>query len=276
MTLMPWKWSMKGPEDSPNQNCPSPSKILGTFAIANLATTLLSLVIGNSFILGKVSFGILGRYPTPLSVLSGWILPVALQLAANTIIAFLIKHTAGYGDDFSVAELVFFLIARPRLSWIVFLCIGAIKAPRAVGESKPSVPPYASTSMAQGCAEIIMQLISCYYMGRTAHFAASHGYLVPGRLSGPVGHAAQLMYSASLFWLTLGLIAAIICGIGYPSLALSEDMEARLFTTISAPEKPLEPLVLGQAGAVLIPIVIVNWLACWLFWAGFVKLSGSL
>jgi hypothetical protein len=42
-----------------------------------------------------------------------------LNLVANAIIAGIIKNSAGYKADFKVWELVLFLLARPRLSWIV-------------------------------------------------------------------------------------------------------------------------------------------------------------
>lgn len=48
-----------------------------------------------------------------------WIFNVALNLIANLIIAGIIKSSVGYKADFKLWELTLFLLARPRLAWIV-------------------------------------------------------------------------------------------------------------------------------------------------------------
>jgi hypothetical protein len=58
-----------------------------------------------------------------------WIISVGLQLGANAIIATLIKHTVGFDDDFTIAQMVLFYTARPRLAWI-FLSLLSIYSVR--------------------------------------------------------------------------------------------------------------------------------------------------
>jgi hypothetical protein len=52
-----------------------------------------------------------------------WILTVVLQFGSNILVASIIKHTPGYGDDFSISQLMLFFIARPRLSWMVLTVV---------------------------------------------------------------------------------------------------------------------------------------------------------
>jgi hypothetical protein len=65
-----------------------------------------------------------------------WILTVVLQFSSNILVASIIKHTPGYGDDFSISQLMLFFIARPRLSWI-FLTVVASRQ-RKLKEMKSS------------------------------------------------------------------------------------------------------------------------------------------
>jgi hypothetical protein len=48
-----------------------------------------------------------------------WIFTVALNLIANAIVAAIIKRAPGYLATFKIWELMLFLLARPRLSWII-------------------------------------------------------------------------------------------------------------------------------------------------------------
>jgi formate/nitrite transporter FocA (FNT family) len=48
-----------------------------------------------------------------------WIITVALNLAANALVAAIIKRAPGYLSNFKIWELMLFLLARPRLSWII-------------------------------------------------------------------------------------------------------------------------------------------------------------
>lgn len=47
-------------------------------------------------------------------------------------------------------------------------------------------------------------------MDRTVNFAASHGWLITGRIKVPFGDVAQLMYSASLFYLIPGRVGIFL------------------------------------------------------------------
>jgi hypothetical protein len=121
LQYLPWNWSVKSSD--PNAHCPPASSILGTFAIINVLVSLIGLVFGNRVVTNKISCGIFGKLGSSAYQYM-WILTVVLQFSSNILVASIIKHTPGYGDDFSISQLMLFFIARPRLSWI-FLTVVA-------------------------------------------------------------------------------------------------------------------------------------------------------
>lgn len=264
-----------------------------------------------------------------------WIIPVGLQLAANAFIALLIKNSAGYSADFKVSEMMLFLVARPRLSWIV-LGAFAFKSQKSKQNEKPAqqpqtyipiqnssqylatpqpyhdpwgsnpyftpynsqtalspyptgyrnVPeedsdaeahrghgywlgyrdfPWWSAFMSQFIGEFILQIITLYVMGRTAHFATIHGYYkVYQDAYSQLPHAARMMYSGALYYLVAG------------SLFLIFAFLFILYAMFSNRSK-----YFGKASSVVIFLTLVfllvsTWMGSWIFWAGFVKLAGDL
>jgi hypothetical protein len=114
---LPWSWTIVS-TDPAEHPCPSVSGILTTFAIVNVVASLLSIVFGNRVIVNNLTKGKLGK-PKSNSWWWTWTIGVGLNLLANAIIAGIIKHSAGYKADFKLWELMLFLLARPRLTWIV-------------------------------------------------------------------------------------------------------------------------------------------------------------
>jgi formate/nitrite transporter FocA (FNT family) len=132
----PWSWTITS-ENQSVHTCPSVSKILSTFAVVNAAVCFVSIIFGNRYVVkfgearivgGEklrnntnktiVTCGALGKVNTS-SWKFMWILTVGLNLIANAIVAAIIKHSPGYLATFKVWELMLFLLARPRLSWII-------------------------------------------------------------------------------------------------------------------------------------------------------------
>jgi hypothetical protein len=127
LDLLPWSWTVH-PLD-PSRSCPSSSSILGLFAVTNIIATVLSIFLGNHYVVQWVTRGYLGR-PSRLSPLTGLIAPLGLQLGGNALIAHLIRKTDGYGDsDFTIAELTLFLAAWPRFSWIALTLLAYVDGP---------------------------------------------------------------------------------------------------------------------------------------------------
>lgn len=189
-----------------------------------------------------------------------WIVPLGLQLAANAVIALLIKRTAGFRADFAVWELVLFFAARPRLSWIA-LGLFAIKSRK---KSEKRDFPWWPSFMSQFVAELILQLIALYIMGRTAHFAANRGfYLVHTDLYRSLPSGARMMYSGALYYLIVGTFAWF-SAFGLISKARSPTLDYW---------KTGSKVGTGSVITALIFSLTSVWLASWIFWAGFLRLA---
>ena len=114
---LPIPWTITS--TSPTQHtCPSPSSLLSTFAIVNAIVSLLAVLFGHRRVVQELTCGYFGSRGSQSWKLL-WILPVGLQLSANACIAVLIQRAEGYEATFKVSELMLWLTARPRLSWIV-------------------------------------------------------------------------------------------------------------------------------------------------------------
>jgi hypothetical protein len=115
LQYLPWPWTVES--SNPNTHCPPASSMLGTFAIVNVLVSIFGLIFGNRTVTNYLTCGLLG----PLGSKAWrymWIVTVGLHLGSNAFIAFIIKNTTGYGNDFSIPQLMLFFVARPRLAWI--------------------------------------------------------------------------------------------------------------------------------------------------------------
>ena len=231
--------------DLPNQPCPSQQSTLATFAIVNAVVSLLSLIFGNRYFVDLVTPRCMRTESQHMWMIT-WTIPLAIQLAANAFIAFLYKDSPGYDQGFSLHDLTLFFITRPRLGWFVL----AILMP--LGRAVDKHGMYESAAKGAIVAEIFLLLIGSYYMGITAHFAATNGYYV-GALQGPYAEHAHMMYSGALLFLISLAFALISALLLLPSAV---------------------PQVLKY---VLVFIVAISsLLGSWLFWAGYVLLAGDL
>ena len=117
---------------------------------------------------------------------------------------------------------------------------------------------YEGTALCLMLAELPLLLMSMYYYGWTAHFAATKGYYIIGNLEGPDAHNTHLMYAGAL----LALIGGGYSILGVPLHILSES-------TSHAPPKPYV-MFLSMS------LMIFGWVGAWLFWVGYVRLAGDL
>ncbi|KAH7135653.1 hypothetical protein B0J11DRAFT_166016 [Dendryphion nanum] len=325
----PWNWTIES-TDPAVYKCPTVSSLLGTFAAVNGVVSVLAVIFGHRWVVKKLTCGWCGKRGSK-SWKYLWILPVGLQLAANACIALLIKRSAGYSGDFKVSELMLFLVARPRLSWIIlggfafksqktkktdsgkseyaptpnpnqylttpqtpyapwqsaqsFQSYGSQTALNPRSTEYQNVPledsdlelerghgylsgmrdfPWWSAFMTQFIAEFILQIITLYIMGRTAHFATQKGYYkiyVKSYWTIPV--PARMMYSGALYYLVAGSLFLILAFLFI------------LYTLFSSRIKAF-----GKANSVIIFmtllfLLISTWMGSWIFWVGFVKLAGN-
>lgn len=246
--FFPWSWSVSSTvSDGPT--CPSSQSILGLYAAINAVCTVLSILAGNSFIVNKSTCGLLGNEKgRPWTYM--WILPFGLQLGANASIAALTKLTPGYGDRFTIWELMLFYTLRPRLAWIFLGFISDVKTKHG--------RPWRTSFISNMIAELLLQLIALYTAGSVVKHAAARGYyLVHTDLYKALPEAAHLFYGGSLYYLVSGCIYIVSC----ISLVITEAHE----------DDGDKALTIGS----VIVLLVTTWLGSWLFWAGFVQLAGD-
>ena len=251
-SLFAWQWEVKysaaGIPNAPaTYKCPTKAGQLGSFVVVNVVTVLASFIFGHRKVLKFLTCKMCGHQD---SSTKGWFLSGAIaagiSVGANAINAKLIKQTPGFGD-ISVMSLVLLWCARPRLSWI-----GGLLA--IIGEKEHNY-----TALGASCtiAEGILQVLACFYMGRTAHWGVMLGYLKEGHVNGaPGAYDAKMMYAGSLLWLiTVALIFL-------PWLVL-----------VFKGEKDAEDSTI--AGFLFCFCMIMPLIGQWLFWAGFIGLAGD-
>ncbi|KAF1996529.1 hypothetical protein P154DRAFT_472469 [Amniculicola lignicola CBS 123094] len=271
----PWSWTIESSDQALHQ-CPTPSSILGTFAVVNGVVSCLAVIFGHRLVVKKLTCGFFGKRGSR-SWIWMWILPVALQLAANACIALLIKKSAGYTSDFKVTDLMLFLVARPRLSWIILGAFAFKSQKGKNGKAKAdndndnanlylgSAYPSTHAFMSQFIGEFVLQIMSLYIMGRTAHFATRQGYYKISEESyWDIPQAARMMYSGALYYLVAGSLFLIF---------------AFLFILYSIFSSRIK--YFGKASSVgiflaLMVLLVSTWMGSWIFWAGFVQLAGDL
>lgn len=107
--------------------------------------------------------------------------------------------------------------------------------------------------------EFVLLSVGAYYMGKTANFAQLHGYYL-GKFPSSFGQSsdAKLMYAGALVYLVMLGLSLIIIGLGI--LVAAEGKVRNEFS----------------AGYVIICAGSWTWIGSWLFWAGYLKLAGSL
>jgi hypothetical protein len=292
LQYLPWTWTVKSSD--PDAHCPPASSVLGTFAIVNVLVSLVGLVSGNRIVVNKISCGFLGRLGSRRWAYM-WILTLALQFGSNILVATIIKHTEGYGNDFSIPELMLFFITRPRLSWMFLSVASNIRRKTnkkrspltehskgtpltrygSSGYGEHSTPPESSfyerpwegSYMSQLIAEVILQLINLYTTGRIANFATTHGYYKINQEYHSLPRAAHLMYAgALLFTVALPMFFFFNVSLQFFCLRRRKDEE----------ETMLDAGIILATQILVWSLAISTWLSSWLIWSGYVLLMGDL
>ncbi|KAE9372545.1 hypothetical protein N431DRAFT_466789 [Stipitochalara longipes BDJ] len=207
--LVPWHWNVSWSpvvEESATEvlkppHCPSTGAKLGAFAAVNAAMAIIMPVLGRRSVIFIVTFGLLGKPDSNLWWLSG-ILTVSLHILSNAINAILIQRTAGFASV-DVGQLVLLWCTRPRLAWMVMLYLMPREADKTM---------YTGATASTLFAEIILQLVSAYFMGFAVNYARHQRFFKKGVLSqAPGGHDAITMYAGALMWLACFVFAIAAC-----------------------------------------------------------------
>jgi uncharacterized membrane protein YhaH (DUF805 family) len=123
---------------------------------------------------------------------------------------------------------------------------------------------YWSTFMSNAIAEVVLQYMTLYTMGRTAHLAAQQGYYRIGTATyRALPPGAHLFYAGALYYLIVGgLFIVFVTFILLFLMVQDDDHDDH-----------------GTAGVavffILLFLLSSTWMGSWLFWAGFVKMAGS-
>ena len=242
LNYYPWDWYVKSNATDVPQCSISRASILSTFAAVNIAVAVLGVIVGHRSVRQTV---------TPQRIQTedrswpwAFVFPILLQLAGNALIAFLYKRTLEYWHGYSVQDLLLFYMTRPRFGWFFMSILLPIS-----GKSSS----YAAAAKGAVLAEIFLLIFGSYYMGRTAHFAATQGFYKTNALAGsPYVWSALVMYSGALLFL-VSLLPAIASGI----MLLRFGRGVRIYFFVFF-------------------MSFSSLLGSWLFWDGFVYLAGDL
>jgi hypothetical protein len=227
--MVPWRWTVK-PSNKSNtapitrlgsieatEKCASNEWKLGSFALVNILTFLAAFLSRRTGI-HRIARGFLW-HPHPWSWCFTGILIAALQLLANWFNAFLVRNTLGY-EDVPVIQLTLFWCSMPRLAWLTILLIGL----------QPFEAMNISAAASSLFAEMILQLLSLYYMTLTVNYGREHNFYLGDMESVERAGSAKIMYAGALLWL-------IIISVAFVQLVQTIRMMNRL-TGYGSPDLP--------------------------------------
>lgn len=274
--LIPWDWAVQRilPDgEIVDDDCASSGQILLMFALVNIVCSAVSLVFSNAIIartitscLGRYAFGRQDYDPYhKIRLFFPVLMSIILQLGGCFVNALFIQRTSGY-KQVDVVQLALLFAARPRLSWIIINTLWSYKS-------------YRKSAASSALTEAVMQLIGAYTMGKTAHFAATNKYYLAGHHKMPHGKDAYNMYAGALAYLIMLLFSAssffMVTGpsvyqkveareseLGLPSMSMYTERENSKWEGFRKFSQLLSSLIC--------------WGMSWVFWAGFIKLSGPL
>lgn len=193
--MIPWKWTLK-PSINPDpaymtplaytkatETCASNEWKLGSLALVNIATFLAAALTLKIAIRRTIRGSLWHLHPWSWALKGTWI--AAFQLLGNWFNALLVQSTLGY-EDVPLTELILFWCSMPRLAWLAVLLIG--------------VHPLA-TATSFLFAEIILQILSFYYIATTVIYGGKHNFYLGGLGGAEREQSAKAMYAGALIWL---------------------------------------------------------------------------
>jgi hypothetical protein len=202
LDLIPWRWTIKSSNDSNSANitrlaslraaetCASNEWKLGSYALVNIAT-FLTVFLSQRTRIYRIARGFFW-HPRPSSWFFKGTLIAVLQLLANWFNTFLVQKTPGY-EDVPVVQLMLLWCSVPRLAWLPILLIGV----------QPIEAIDFSAAASSLFAELILQLLSSYYMIMTVNYGRKHDFYFGGLEGAERGGPAKIMYAGALMWLTI-------------------------------------------------------------------------
>ena len=159
-----------------------------------------------------------------------------------------------------IGGLILLWTCQPRIAWFDLFSL-IIRPP----EGRRSYPKLVSTLG----RELLLEIVTLVYMGVAIHFADRHGYFRVKASDPVVPSDAKLLYAGA----TLTLAITMLC------LPLSSAVVGQLMLgDLKAHEGRNRKGKHQMRPAVFIYGLLAGmiYMSTWLFWAGFIKLSGDL
>ncbi|RFU26864.1 hypothetical protein B7463_g9466, partial [Scytalidium lignicola] len=288
LDMIPWQWTLKPSNNSyivnttslgyvkATKTCASNEWKLGSFALVNIATFF------TAFLGQRTGTNRIARVPC-FWVFKGTLI-AALQLLASWFNVFLVQKTPGY-EDVPAHQLMLLWCSMPRLAWLTILLNGV----------QPFEVKNFSTA-ASLFAEMILQVLTSYYMVMTVNYGREHDFYLGGLEGAERGRLAKIMYAGALMWLII--ISLTFVQLMWAIQPTSNIAEGLMDNSRGLEETPLtrskrgnskaygtfpikgqnnwisqkKPVKLYAAAVIrMLPL----WIAQWLFWGGFIALSSE-
>ncbi|KAJ9218704.1 hypothetical protein DTO169C6_8937 [Paecilomyces variotii] len=257
LDMIPWRWTVKPSNCSnsahitrlgyirPTETCASNGWKLRSFALVNIATFLAAFLS-----LQKVMRRITPDFPRhsrPWCWLFKGIIITALQLLANWFNAFLVQTTPGY-KDVPLFQLMLLWCSIPRPAWLTILLFA-----------------------------------SSYYMSTTINYGREHNLYLGGMEGAQRQGLAKIMYAGALMWL-LSISLALAQLRGKQTIwNIAEELMTQRYARFKENFAPywvdqyhwLSQKLFVELYAATVIYMFFLWIAQWLFWGGFLKLSSE-
>jgi len=185
---------------------------------------------------------------------------VCSEFIGHAINAYQVKQSPGF-SSVSMRHLILLWVVRPRIAWVgLFLLL-----------QKPKPRKFHSSVVSNLGSEIVIEIVSAIYMGVTVHFASKNGYYLVDSLRPDdaltIPTAAKKLYAGAL----MGLILLFI---NLPIAAIALVFVMGQYERVGRGKE--YDTAMGLPVAMFGPVTAFIYVAQWLFWAGFILLSGDL
>lgn len=224
--------------------CPSPASNLGAFAAVNIATMIATI-----FLCQKAATE---RDTSYLQQTLGIFFRTGLDLTAHGISAYQIRRVPGF-SSVPIGGLILLWSCQPHIAW--FDVFGLLEKLR----GKKCYPKLAPTLG----RELLMEIVALVYI----RIATQHGDYRVKPSDPAIPSDAKLLYAGSVLWMVITVFCLAFSILGLV-LLLMEDKSA-----YNGGERKCAG---GFLVAMYAPCVGILYMATWIFWAGFIKLSGDL
>jgi len=274
--LIPWSWRITPAK--PSFQCPSALSILVSLLLADIITTTFAFIVGHRVVANFLTCGLLGNIGSS-SWKYLWSLTAGINIASNAIVATLIVKESGPAPNLpQIGDFMLFFLTRPRITWILLLLVNF------PGEDHYADPPddvhaspadwddyyanpenyqyprtggwrtwWSSAARQTGIAEGILGILSCYYLGRVAHFFYSNSRLLKAVEGSPYkGDVTLFAGGALLYLMYIGVFVAYIL----------------VFAIYHTRARRLLYYLFGMS--------LAGWAGLWMFWTGYLRLAGNL